>query len=62
MSSYLFALVIGKFDKVSMETKSGVKVSVYVPIGKKDDAAFALESAGLHVCIILIVSQYIAIL
>jgi len=45
MSTYLFAVVVGEFDQISKFTKSGVQVSVYTPLGKARQGAFALETA-----------------
>lgn len=45
MSTYLLAFIIGDFEFVEEKTKRGVKVRVYTTIGKKSQAAFALQCA-----------------
>lgn len=36
MSTYLVAAVIGEYDYVEANSKDGVLVRVYTPVGKKD--------------------------
>ena len=45
MCTYLLALVIGKFDRLSGFTKRGLPVDVYAEIGKADYLKFPLEEA-----------------
>lgn len=43
MSTYLAAFYVGVADYVESETKYGVKVRVYTPVGKKEHGQFALD-------------------
>lgn len=44
MSTYLMAVVVGKFDSVQKSTDDQeVLIHVFTPIGRKDDGMFALE-------------------
>jgi len=45
MSSYLYAWVVGEFDKIEDTTKEGTVVRVYTPVGKSEQGRFALECA-----------------
>jgi puromycin-sensitive aminopeptidase len=45
MSTYLLAFIIGDFEYIQKKTKRGIVVKVYTTIGKKSQAAFALECA-----------------
>lgn len=45
MSTYLLALIVGRFEYIETKTKSGVKVRVFTTHGKKHQAKFALETA-----------------
>ena len=45
MSSYLYAWVVGEFDKIEDTTKDGTVVRVYTPVGKSEQGRFALECA-----------------
>ena len=46
MSTYLLAFVVGDFDYVETETKEGVTVRVYTPVGRKEQGRFALDVAA----------------
>merc|ERR1712176_193328 len=43
MFTYLAAFFVGVADYVESETKYGVKVRVYTPVGKKEHGQFALD-------------------
>ncbi|VDN41829.1 unnamed protein product [Dibothriocephalus latus] len=43
MSTYLVAMVVGKFDHVSTKDANGVDIRVFTPPGKKACGQFALE-------------------
>jgi len=43
MSTYLLAFFVGESEYVEGETKDGIKVRVYVPVGKKDQGQFSLD-------------------
>jgi puromycin-sensitive aminopeptidase len=43
MSTYLLAFVVGDFDYVETETKEGVTVRVYTPVGRREQGRFALD-------------------
>lgn len=43
MSTYLVALIVGEFDKISTYSSRGVLVTVYTPLGKSDQGKFALN-------------------
>lgn len=43
MSTYLLAMIVGKFEYVEKKTKEGVTVRVFVTPGKKNQAKFALD-------------------
>ena len=45
MSSYLYAWVVGEFDKIEDKTSDGTVVRVYTPVGKSEQGRFALECA-----------------
>ena len=45
MSSYLYAWVVGEFDKIEDKTSDGTVVRVYTPLGKAEQGRFALECA-----------------
>src|SRR3989304_9164718 len=45
MSTYLLALIVGKFEHIEVKTKAGVKVRVFTTFGKKHQAKFALNTA-----------------
>ena len=45
MSSYLYAWVLGEFDKIEDKTSDGTLVRVYTPVGKSEQGRFALECA-----------------
>ena len=45
MSTYLLAFIVGDFEYIEKESKSGVKVRVHTTPGKKHQAEFALETA-----------------
>lgn len=45
MSTYLLAIVIGKFEFIEDLTEDGVTVRVFVTPGKKEQAEFSLETA-----------------
>ncbi|CAG2101681.1 unnamed protein product [Medioppia subpectinata] len=45
MSTYLVAFVVGEYDYIEGESKDGVVVRIYTPVGKKDQGLFALEVA-----------------
>lgn len=44
MSTYLLAFIVGRFEHIETETKSGVKIRVFTTHGKKHQAKFALET------------------
>ena len=46
MSTYLLAFVVGEFDYVETETKEGVTVRVYTPVGRREQGRFALDVAA----------------
>lgn len=46
MSSYLLAVLVGKFEKVETRTKEGILVRVFTTPGKEKQAQFALETAS----------------
>ena len=46
MSTYLLAFVVGDFDYVETETKEGVTVRVYTPVGRREQGRFALDVAA----------------
>lgn len=46
MSTYLLAVLVGKFEYVETKTKEGVTVRVFTVPGKKHQAEFALETAS----------------
>eukprot|EP00300_Choanocystis_sp_HF-7_P010283 c16873_g1_i2.p1 GENE.c16873_g1_i2~~c16873_g1_i2.p1 ORF type:complete len:898 (+),score=222.66 c16873_g1_i2:34-2694(+) len=41
MSTYLLAVVVGEFGRISSRTESGVEVTVYTPLGKASQGTFA---------------------
>ena len=45
MSSYLYAWVVGEFDKIEDKTSDGTVVRVFTPVGKSEQGRFALECA-----------------
>lgn len=45
MSTYLVACVVGELEYLEGRSKRGVVTRVYTPIGKKQQAAFALDTA-----------------
>jgi len=45
MSTYLLAFIVGEFDCVEGQSKDGVLVRVYTPLGKKEQGEFALDVA-----------------
>lgn len=45
MSTYLLAFCVGEFDFVQAQTKSGVLIKVYTPVGKSKQGEFALDCA-----------------
>jgi aminopeptidase N len=45
MSTYLVAFCIGEFDFVQRQTKHGVLIKVYTPVGKSKQGEFALTCA-----------------
>lgn len=45
MSSYLLAWAIGQFDSLSAPAMGGLPITVYTPVGRKDQGQFALEIA-----------------
>ncbi len=46
MSTYLLAFVVGEFDHVETQTKEGVTVRVYTPVGRREQGRFALDVAS----------------
>ena len=46
MSTYLLAFIVGEFDYVETETKEGVTVRVYTPVGRREQGRFALDVAA----------------
>ncbi|HXS15449.1 MAG TPA: M1 family metallopeptidase, partial [Candidatus Saccharimonadales bacterium] len=44
MSTYSLAFIVGEFESVEKKTKNGIQVRVFVTPGKKQQAAFALET------------------
>lgn len=46
MSTYLVAVVVGEYDYVEKESRDGVLVRVYTPVGKSKQGLFALEVAA----------------
>lgn len=46
MSTYLLAFVVGEFDYVETETREGVTVRVYTPLGRQEQGRFALDVAA----------------
>jgi len=45
MSTYLLAFIVGDFEYIEKQTKTGVSVKVYTTPGKKHQAVFALKCA-----------------
>ncbi|MDP2637505.1 MAG: M1 family metallopeptidase [Candidatus Levybacteria bacterium] len=45
MSTYLLAFIVGKFEHIDVQSKSGVKIRVFTTHGKKHQAKFALSTA-----------------
>ena len=45
MSTYLLAFIVGSFDSISSETKSGTLVRVFTPKGRSSEGSFALVIA-----------------
>ncbi|KAL8153428.1 hypothetical protein V2J09_011188 [Rumex salicifolius] len=45
MSTYLVAFVVGSFDYIEETTADGVKVRVYCPVGRSNEARFSLTMA-----------------
>ncbi|KAF1743978.1 hypothetical protein MXB_3140 [Myxobolus squamalis] len=45
MSTYLVAIVIGDFDRISSSTKSGTRVSIFMPVDKVRTGLHALTAA-----------------
>eukprot|EP00002_Diphylleia_rotans_P015932 TRINITY_DN3086_c0_g1_i4.p1 TRINITY_DN3086_c0_g1~~TRINITY_DN3086_c0_g1_i4.p1 ORF type:complete len:798 (-),score=182.20 TRINITY_DN3086_c0_g1_i4:58-2451(-) len=43
MSTYLLAFVVGEFDYVEGDTKEGVHMKVFTPVGAKEQGLFALD-------------------
>nr|AYV88996.1 puromycin-sensitive aminopeptidase [Tetranychus truncatus] len=46
MSSYLLAFIVGEYDFLETITKNKTRVRIYTPVGKKDQALYALEIAS----------------
>ena len=46
MSTYLLAFIVGEFDYVETQTKEGVTVRVYTPVGRREQGRFALDVAA----------------
>jgi len=46
MSTYLLAFIVGELDVIETQTKDGVTVRVYTPVGKKEQGRFALDVAA----------------
>lgn len=45
MSTYLLAFIVGSFDSISDQTKSGTLVRVFTPRGRSSEGSFALDIA-----------------
>ncbi|XP_003746515.1 puromycin-sensitive aminopeptidase [Galendromus occidentalis] len=45
MSTYLVAVVVGEYDYVEGITQSKIRVRAYVPLGKKEQGRYALDTA-----------------
>lgn len=46
MSTYLVAVVVGEFEHVECQSKEGILVRVFTPLGKKDQGKFALDACS----------------
>ncbi len=46
MSTYLLAFIVGEFDHIETQTKEGVTVRVYTPLGREEQGQFALDVAA----------------
>ena len=46
MSTYLLAFIVGELDAIETQTKEGVTVRVYTPVGKQEQGRFALGVAA----------------
>lgn len=46
MSTYLLAMIVGKFEYVEKKTKEGVVIRVFVTPGKKEQAYFAADAGA----------------
>lgn len=46
MSTYLLAFIVGELDAIETQTKEGVTVRVFTPVGKQDQGRFALDVAA----------------
>lgn len=58
MSTYLLAMIVGKFEYVEKKTKEGITVRVFVTPGKKEQAYFAVDAGAK---ILSFFSEYFAI-